>query len=218
MKKKYSYRLKTSYGAYKRYIREFKEKGLYVDPSEVMTKKQFDYEYAQYKARGKTNITRELAMSIPSAQYSRYQQIISKYKEKGYKVDETIYDVDSVRQMNYEDFKMMFKEFQKIRSSRKPENEILKRLTKSVAQEMAEGTLLFTPSFAKDYAKEMQEEFQEGETKYSQKALVKDIMAGSYKGADLFQRYIDTHGGWYMDEQGNQHIKKHIREQFEAMY
>lgn len=232
---KYKYRLKTSYGAYKRFIRDLESKGFTASPTEIMSKKEFDKEYAEFKSRGRTNIARELAYSIPSIQYQKFRKAVERYKKKGYKVDMTVYDdiTGEKREMRYSDFKRDFQLFKNIRANQKAKG--LPTSNLSIAQEMAKGTLLFSPSFATDYAdEEMIQHFidldptleskyrrgydDEGQPIFNKTAFVKDIMKGEFSGASLFEEYMNTHDGYYYDENGMEHVKKSIREEFEAIY
>ena len=195
MKKKYSYRLKTSYGAYKRMIREAEDKGYEIKKDEIMTKKQFDYEYSQYKQRGDTNITRKIFSSIPSYQYGIFNKRIRGYLSKGYKVDLSIYGENDVHDMNYEDFKSYLRELIKISSSRKEGNLLAKRFNKSFGEEIAEGTLMFAPSFTEDYAPEMIREFVKDNPelykKYFRKKVPLPTMSEEVEYMDVFSVSLD---------------------------
>ena len=50
------------------------------------------------------------------------------------------------------------------------------------------------------------------------KKIEEEILQGRYNGKDLFENYVKNNDGYYLDENGKQHIKKNVREAFEAMY
>ena len=227
-------RAKSSYTTYKQHIRELVKKGYDIDKSEILTKKQFDYKFARFKAAGKKNITRNMAKDLVSYQYQRYSEYVGRWKKKGYALYETL---------SKEEFKEFYANAKKV--------EILKK--RGVAYEIAEADLMFQPGFAKEYASYMYNEnqLQEAQEDYGDydydedtgevygdvygpsiadirkesrrekgeiKKIEEEILQGRYSGKDLFENYVKNNDGYYLDENGKQHIKKNVREAFEAMY
>lgn len=227
-------RAKSSYTTYKQHIRELEKKGYNIDKSEILTKKQFDYKFARFKAAGKKNITRDMAKDLVSYQYQRYSEYIGRWKKKGYALYETL---------SKEEFKEFYANAKKVESLKK----------RGVAYEIAEADLMFQPGFAKEYApylynenqlQEAQEDY--GDYDYDEdtgevygdfygpsiadirkesrrekreiKKIEEEILQGRYSGKDLFENYVKNNDGYYLDENGKQHIKKNVREAFEAMY
>ena len=227
-------RAKSSYTTYKQHIRELVKKGYDIDKSEILTKKQFDYKFARFKAAGKKNITRDMAKDLVSYQYQRYSEYVGRWKKKGYALYETL---------SKEEFKEFYANAKKVESLKK----------RGVAYEIAEADLMFQPRFAKEYApylynenqlQEAQEDY--GDYDYDEdtgevfggfyglsiddikkesrkekreiKKIEEEILQGRYNGKDLFENYVKNNDGYYLDENGKQHIKKNVREAFEAMY
>lgn len=227
-------RAKSSYTTYKQHIRELVKKGYDIDKSEILTKKQFDYKFARFKAAGKKNITRDMAKDLVSYQYQRYSEYVGRWKKKGYALYETL---------SKEEFKEFYANAKKVESLKK----------RGVAYEIAEADLMFQPGFAKEYApylynenqlQEAQEDY--GDYDYDEdtgevfggfyglsiddikkesrkekreiKKIEEEILQGRYNGKDLFENYVKNNDGYYLDENGKQHIKKNVREAFEAMY
>ena len=227
-------RAKSSYTTYKQHIRELVKKGYDIDKSEILTKKQFDYKFARFKAAGKKNITRDMAKDLVSYQYQRYSEYVGRWKKKGYALYETL---------SKEEFKEFYANAKKVESLKK----------RGVAYELAEADLMFQPGFAKEYApylyyenqlQEAQEDY--GDYDYDEdtgevygdfygpsiadirkesrrekreiKKTEEEILQGRYSGKDLFENYVKNNDGYYLDENGKQHIKKNVREAFEAMY
>ena len=232
--KKRKKRAKSSYTTYKQHIRELVKKGYDIDKSEILTKKQFDYKFARFKAAGKKNITRDMAKDLVSYQYQRYSEYVGRWKKKGYALYETL---------SKEEFKEFYTNAKKVESLKK----------RGVAYEIAEADLMFQPGFAKEYApylynenqlQEAQEDY--GDYDYDEdtgevfggfygpsiddirkesrrekreiKKIEEEILQGRYSGKDLFENYVKNNDGYYLDENGKQHIKKNVREAFEAMY
>lgn len=227
-------RAKSSYTTYKQHIRELVKKGYDIDKSEILTKKQFDYKFARFKAAGKKNITRDMAKDLVSYQYQRYSEYVGRWKKKGYALYETL---------SKEEFKEFYANAKKVESLKK----------RGIAYEIAEADLMFQPGFAKEYApylynenqlQEVQEDY--GDYDYDEdtgevfggfygpsiddirkesrrekkeiKKIEEEILQGRYSGKDLFENYVKNNDGYYLDENGKQHIKKNVREAFEAMY
>ena len=206
-KKNRKKRANTSYDSYKENIRKLEEKGYEIDKSDILSKKNFDNLFARLKASGKKNIARDLAKDLTSYQYSRYKKQIEKYEQKGWKLYE---------KLSKEKFAKEYQIGKRIQSFKK----------RGFGIEQAEAELMFMPSYAESYAREMigSESYvgKYGPMPEPKKADVKKfaqrIMEGQYKPKDLFQSYIQSHDGYYYDENGEQHIRNNIREQFEALY
>ena len=226
-------RAKSSYTTYKQHIRELVKKGYDIDKSEILTKKQFDYKFARFKAAGKKNITRDMAKDLISYQYQRYSEYVGRWKKRGYALYETL---------SKEEFKEFYANAKKVEALKK----------RGVAYEIAEADLKFQPGFAKEYASYLYTEKQLAEAAKKKKLYNEDtgeiieevygppsldeikkearrerkeiktieeaILHGRYAGKDLFENYVKDNDGYYLDEDGKQHIKKHVREDFEAMY
>lgn len=226
-------RAKSSYTTYKQHIRALEKKGYVIDKSEVLTKKQFEYKFARFKAAGKKNITRDMAKDLVSYQYQRYSEYVGKWKKKGY----ALYDT-----LSKEEFKDFYSNAKKVESLKK----------RGIAYEIAEADLKFQPGFAKEYAPYLYTEKQLSEatgeeTFYDEdtgevieefygppsldelrkearkerreiKKIEEEILQGRYLGKDLFESYVKNNDGYYLDEDGKQHIKKNVRDAFEAMY
>lgn len=230
-------RAKSSYTTYKQHIRELEKKGYNIDKSEILTKKQFEYKFARFKAAGKKNITRDMAKDLVSYQYQRYSEYVGRWKKKGY----ALYDT-----LSKEEFKEFYSNAKKVESLKK----------RGVAYEIAEADLMFQPGFAKEYApylynenqlQEAQEDY--GDYDYDEdtgevfgdfgdfygpsvddirkesrrekreiKKIEEEILQGRYSGKDLFENFVKNNDGYYLDENGKQHIKKNVRDAFEAMY
>lgn len=206
-KKNRKTRAKTSYGSYKKNIRELERKGYEIDKSDILSKKEFERVFSQMKASGKKNIARDLAKDTMSYQFSRYKQKIEKYESRGWKLEE---------KLNKAEFKEMYQIGKRVEDFKK----------RGFAIELAEASLSFMPGYAESYAREMIDSSayvgKLGPMPTPKKSEVKKfaqrIMAGDFKAKDLFESYIHTHDGYYYDENGVQHIRNNIREQFEALY
>lgn len=206
-KKNRKKRAKTSYESYKKNIRELEVKGYDIDKSDILSKKAFESLFLQMKTAGKKNIARDLAKDLTSYQYSRYKQQIEKYKQKGWK----LYEI-----LSKEKFAKEYQIGKRIQAFKK----------RGFGIEQAEADLMFMPSYAESYAREMiDSEAYVGKygpmpepKKADVKKFAQRIMEGQYKPKDLFQRYIQSHDGYYYDENGEQHIRNNIREEFEALY
>ncbi len=208
-KKNRKKRAKSSYDSYKENIIKLEMKGYKIDKSDILSKKAYENLFERLKASGKKNIARDLAKDLTSYQYSRYKKQIEKYEQKGWKLYE---------KLSKEKFAEEYEIGKRIQSFKK----------RGFAIEQAEASLMFTPSYAEEYAREMINDEslrlfgKYGPMPEQKKADVKRfaqrIMEGQYKPKDLFERYIQTHDGYYYDENGEQHIRNNIREEFEALY
>lgn len=211
-------RAKTSYGSYKQNIKKLEKKGYIIDKEDILKKKDFEKIYAEWKARGKKNIARDLATDTLSYQYQRYQKYIESYNKKKYKLLDVIQD----KQQFAEEYRLM-------------------KAAKMSIKELAEYSLAFNPEFAKNYAKsidagddEFKDYFDEKPHKYrkideetgekyleytpiNRKALEKDIMSGKFAAPGLFRSYMERHDGYFYNETG-EHVYDNVREEFEGMY
>lgn len=205
-KKNRKKRAKTSYDSYKKNIRELERKGYDIDKSDILSKKAFENVFSQMKASGKKNIARDLAKDLTSYQYSRYKQQIEKYKNRGWQLEE---------ELNKKEFKEMYQIGKRVEDFKK----------RGFAIELAEASLSFLPNYALNYAQEMRDSLAYV-GKYgplppkeaSVRKFAQRIMEGDFKAKDLFEIYIKSNDGYYFDEHGEQHIRNHIREEFEALY
>lgn len=212
-------RAKTSYGSYKQNIKKLEKKGYIIDKEDVLKKKDFEKIYNEWKARGKKNIARDLATDTLSYQYQRYQKYIESYKKKKYKLLDVLQDKQAFAD-TYRNTKA----------------------AKMTVKQLAEYSLVFRPEFAKNYSRdidtsddEFSDYFDERPHKYrdvdeetgeiyteytpiNRKKIEADIMSGEFEATDLFDSYMKKHDGYYYDENGNQHVKKSVREEFEGMY
>ena len=212
-------RAKTSYGSYKQNIKKLEKKGYIIDKEDVLKKKDFEKIYNEWKVRGKKNIARDLATDTLSYKYQRYQKYIESYQKKNYKLLDVLQD----KQAFAEEYRLM-------------------KAAKMSIKELASMSLQFNPDFAKKYSRDIDtsddefsgyfderphkyrgvdEETGEIYTEYTpinRKKLEADIMSGEFEATDLFNSYIKKHDGYYYDENGNQHVKKSVREEFEGLY
>lgn len=204
-------RAKSSYTTYKQHIRELIKKGYDIDKSEILTKKQFDYKFARFKAVGKKNITRDMAKDLVSYQYQRYTNYVNRWKKKGFAMYDTL---------SKEEFSEFYENAKKVESLKK----------RGVAYEIAEADLLFQPEFAKGYApykyysdegvEYNEDDFDASSISAQEKREIKkielDIMKGKYDGHKLFEKYVNDKNGYYEDEKGI-HVYDNVRKDFEAM-
>lgn len=226
-------RAKSSYTTYKQHIRELVKKGYDIDKSEVLTKKQFDYKFSRFKAAGKKNITRDMAKDLISYQYQRYSEYVGRWKKKGY----ALYDT-----LSKEEFKEFYANAKKVEALKKrgvayeiaeadlkfqpgfakeyasylyTEKQLAEAAKKKKLYNEDTGEIIeevYGPPSLDKIKKEARRERKEI------KKIEEAILHGRYAGKDLFESYVKDNDGYYLDEDGKQHIKKHVREDFEAMY